>query len=77
MNDDFMLKNGRLFFNWRYINNCMCGEKGLIPVGFAPPGNAKALVELGFDGTKIDGCGPDRNVSEFARLVDEAAAGLA
>ena len=50
------------------------GEKGKVPIGFALAGNAKALVELGFDGTKIDGCGPDRNVSMFASLVDEAAA---
>lgn len=45
--------------------------------GFAPAGNAKALVALGFDGTKIDGCGPDRNVTEFAALVDAAAAATA
>ena len=45
--------------------------------GFAPAGNAKALVALGFDGTKIDGCGPDRNVTEFAALVDAAAAAAA
>jgi len=61
-----------------YINNCICSEKRgsatLVPVGFSLAGNAKALVELGFDGTKVDGCGPDRNVSRFAELVDEAAA---
>lgn len=33
-----------------YINNCICSEKGKLPVGFSLEGNAKALVELGFDG---------------------------
>ena len=60
-----------------YLNNCICGEKGKLVAGFAPAGNAKALVALGFDGTKIDGCGPDRNVTEFAALVDAAAAAAA
>ena len=30
---------------------------------------------LGFDGVKIDGCGPDRNVTRFAQLVDAVSGG--
>ena len=63
----------RLFF--RYINNCICPEKGLLRPGFADAGNARALNSLGFDGAKIDGCGPDRNVTHFAQLVDAVSAG--
>ena len=59
------------------MNNCICGEKGTLPPGVADAGNARALAALGFDGVKIDGCGPDRNVSRFAELVDAAASGRA
>ena len=41
----------------------------------ADAGNARTLPQLGFDGVKIDGCGPDRNVTRFAELVDEASGG--
>jgi alpha-galactosidase len=58
-----------------YLNNCICGEKGKLDAGFVLEGNARALVELGFDGTKFDGCGQDRNVSAFMELVEKFADG--
>ena len=58
-----------------YINNCICPETGKLPPGVADAGNAKALPMLGFDGVKIDGCGPDRNVTRFAQLVDAVSGG--
>ena len=59
----------------RSINNCICPETGKLPPGVADAGNAKALPMLGFDGVKIDGCGPDRNVTRFAQLVDAVSGG--
>lgn len=58
-----------------YINNCICSEKGKLDPGFVLKGNAQAIADLDFDGTKIDGCGQDHNVTEFALLVDKAVGG--
>ena len=58
-----------------YVNNCICKEQRKLATGFAAAGNAKALAALGFDGAKIDNCGPDRDVTQFVLEAEAALAG--
>jgi len=34
-------------------------------------GDVTAIVDFGYDGVKIDGCGPSHNLLEWARLINE------
>lgn len=49
-----------------YLNNC-CGHNEKVP-HYA--NDVAAIVEYGFDGTKIDGCGPAPNVTLWATLMN-------
>ena len=33
-------------------------------------GDTKAVVELGFDGVKLDSCGPSQDIAEWSRLLN-------
>lgn len=50
-----------------YLNNCGCSEKGH-PPHYAQ--DVEFLVQTGWDGTKIDGCGPAPNVTLWATLMN-------
>jgi hypothetical protein len=36
----------------------------------AAAGDAKAVKDLGFDGLKLDSCGPSQELGEWARLLN-------
>lgn len=63
-----------LMVGW-YDNNCICGEGSsrLTPddVHRDVAGNVKYIQEIGFDGLKADGCGPGRNMTRLAELLNE------
>eukprot|EP00041_Stephanoeca_diplocostata_P027458 m.754988 g.754988 ORF g.754988 m.754988 type:complete len:449 (-) comp23179_c0_seq7:327-1673(-) len=54
-----------------YFNNCICHENGLIK-NWLPQmkGDTSAIHDLGWDGVKIDGCGPSHNLQEWADLLN-------
>jgi len=54
-----------------YHNNCWCNESGAFPRGH-PAQDVKQVVDAGFAGLKIDGCGPAHNLSEWARYIQSA-----
>jgi len=57
-----------------YMNNCMCGE-GALPLSpsfldAALVGNVAAIARYGFSAVKLDGCGPHRNLTTWAALLN-------
>jgi len=55
-----------------YLNNCICNERRLEPNW--PPqmnGDVDAIVSYGYDGVKIDGCGPSHNLLLWAQLINK------
>jgi alpha-galactosidase len=52
-----------VFMGW-YHNNCGCMEAELPPND--PQQDAEATARLGFDGAKVDSCGPQLNMSLWA-----------
>ena len=57
-----------------YDNNCICGEGGSrlseTQVDLDVHGNVQFLSDMSFDGLKADGCGPGRNMTELAALIN-------
>jgi alpha-galactosidase len=53
-----------------YLNTCDCCEKGALQPMWSAAGDAKAVKDLGFDGLKLDSCGPSQELGEWARLLN-------
>jgi alpha-galactosidase len=53
-----------------YLNTCDCCEKGALQPMWSAAGDARAVKELGFDGLKLDSCGPSQALDEWARLLN-------
>jgi len=59
-----------------YLNNCICMEGGDPPMGRNCVGtphyqeDVDFIIETGFDGVKIDNCGPAHNVTRWAELFN-------
>ncbi len=53
-----------------YLNTCDCCEKGALQPMWSAAGDAKAVKDLGFDGLKLDSCGPSQELSEWVRLLN-------
>ena len=53
-----------------YLNTCDCCEKGHLQPMWSAPGDAKAVKALGFDGLKLDSCGPSQELGEWAKLLN-------
>eukprot|EP00933_Yihiella_yeosuensis_P005239 TRINITY_DN109718_c0_g1_i1.p1 TRINITY_DN109718_c0_g1~~TRINITY_DN109718_c0_g1_i1.p1 ORF type:complete len:443 (+),score=87.47 TRINITY_DN109718_c0_g1_i1:73-1401(+) len=52
-----------------YGNNCICTEKKQVPrEGYE--GDVKALVDFGFDGVKLDGCGTQLDLDLWSGLIN-------
>ena len=51
-----------------YLNSCDCCERGALQPDWPPQmhGDAKAIFNLGFDGIKLDSCGPSQHLGEWA-----------
>jgi alpha-galactosidase len=58
-----------LGINW-YMNNCRCSEQNAYPANEA--NDVAWLVDNGFDGVKLDGCGSSMNTSNWNRLINES-----
>jgi len=69
MNDNAHQKN--LKPGW-YLNNCICSETGKLQPNWSPQmhGDVNAIVSYGYDGVKIDGCGPSHDLLEWAALIN-------
>ena len=55
-----------------YFNNCICNEAHSLQPDWPPQmhGDTHAIASLGWDGVKIDGCGPSHNLTEWAALLN-------
>jgi alpha-galactosidase len=55
-----------------YMNNCICSESGKLQANWPPQmhGDVNTIVSLGYDGVKIDGCGPSHNLLEWAEFIN-------
>ena len=55
-----------------YLNNCECQETGRLVPNWPPQmhGDVNALVRYGFDGVKIDSCGPSKDIAMWERLIN-------
>lgn len=56
-----------------YLNSCDCCERGSLQPDWPPQmrGDANAIFELGFDGIKLDSCGPSQHLLEWVALLNE------
>ena len=57
-----------------YMNNCICAEHNFTQAAYEKnhmENSVKALVDLGFDGVKLDGCGQFLNLTWWAQLINE------
>lgn len=59
-----------------YGNNCQCAERHmnylhLFEYDNMIAGDVDALVKFGFDGIKLDGCGRERNLDLWSRLINK------
>eukprot|EP00038_Savillea_parva_P011730 m.199659 g.199659 ORF g.199659 m.199659 type:complete len:667 (+) comp20803_c0_seq1:35-2035(+) len=60
-----------------YLNNCICMEGGDPPMGEHCIGaphyeqDVDFIIRTGFDGVKIDNCGPAHNVTRWAELFNQ------
>jgi len=61
--------NNGLLPEW-YMNNCHCADSCSNQSCFI--GDANAVISLGFDGVKLDGCGGEKNVSYWAQLFNQS-----
>ena len=52
-----------------YGNNCICAEKFTDEDKFYE-GDVKALIDFGFDGVKLDGCGSQLNLELYDELIN-------
>eukprot|EP00966_Prymnesium_polylepis_P182478 4227396-Prymnesium_polylepis.1 len=57
-----------------YSNNCWCKEEQFETTGGHPHQDAVMAAELGFSGIKVDGCGPQTNMSLWSALIRQEAA---
>jgi|EP01047_Picozoa_sp_COSAG01_P018717 hypothetical protein len=58
-----------------YANNCGCSEAAQFgSIGGHVRQDAEATAELGFDSTKVDGCGPSQDITEWTKELNAAAA---
>jgi len=56
-----------------YFNPCWCSVEWKVwPHGNAPQ-DVATVLELGFDGIKIDGCGPANNMTEWGELLNASS----
>lgn len=53
-----------------YHNNCICSEQNFPDVDAHYHGDVNAIVGLGFDGVKLDGCGEFVNLTYWAQLLN-------
>lgn len=55
-----------------YMNNCICNEKSKLQPNWMPQmhGDTAAIADLGWDGVKIDGCGPSHNLELWSSLLN-------
>jgi len=56
-----------------YHNNCWCNERGHSGAQAHYTEDALATVQYGFDGIKVDSCGPAGNVSAWRLALDMAS----
>eukprot|EP00039_Didymoeca_costata_P021705 m.345237 g.345237 ORF g.345237 m.345237 type:complete len:764 (+) comp25973_c0_seq1:95-2386(+) len=65
-------KNKGVGSGW-YLNTCDCCERGLLKPDWPPQmhGDVNAVVSLGFDGLKLDSCGPSQDLAEWAMLLNK------
>jgi len=56
-----------------YMNNCICSESGKLQPDWPPQmhGDVDAIFALGYDGVKIDGCGPSHHLLEWSMLLNQ------
>jgi len=56
-----------------YMNNCICSESGKLQSNWPPQmhGDVNTIVSLGYDGVKIDGCGPSHNLMEWSTFLNQ------
>jgi len=56
-----------------YMNNCICNEQNKLQPNWSPQmhGDVSAIVDLEYDGVKIDGCGPSHDLLEWAQLLNQ------
>eukprot|EP00005_Dracoamoeba_jomungandri_P000161 CAMPEP_0174253276 /NCGR_PEP_ID=MMETSP0439-20130205/2647_1 /TAXON_ID=0 /ORGANISM="Stereomyxa ramosa, Strain Chinc5" /LENGTH=378 /DNA_ID=CAMNT_0015334217 /DNA_START=162 /DNA_END=1298 /DNA_ORIENTATION=+ len=56
-----------------YFNNCICRETGKLQPNWPPQmhGDVNAVYDLGYDGIKIDSCGPSHNLTEWNDLLNK------
>ena len=55
-----------------YFQNCMCNEKETRPPNWPPQmhGDTAAIHNLGWDGVKLDGCGPSHDQQQWTDLLN-------
>lgn len=61
-----------LHVGW-YANNCICAEKGYDnpnEISAHMKNTVRAIVDLGYDSVKLDGCGQFRNLTWWAELLN-------
>jgi hypothetical protein len=54
------------------VKSCECNEEGKIAVNFTVKPDVQKLVDLEYDGVKIDSCGPNHDVAYFAELINQS-----
>mmetsp|Transcript_15586 Transcript_15586/g.33973 ORF Transcript_15586/g.33973 Transcript_15586/m.33973 type:complete len:416 (-) Transcript_15586:252-1499(-) len=56
-----------------YMNNCHCKEEGELEPNWAPQmeGDTAAIAAMGWDGVKIDGCGPSHDTQLWSDLLNK------
>jgi hypothetical protein len=69
---DFSYANDRQIQSGWYLNTCDCCERGSLQPNWSPQmkGDAAAVVALGFDGVKLDSCGPSQDLLQWSRLLN-------
>lgn len=53
-----------------YLNNCLCTESDPRAGGFIAQ-EMEQFRSFGFDGLKVDGCGPEKNMTQFYSLMPD------
>eukprot|EP01059_Diplonema_ambulator_P031670 TRINITY_DN588_c0_g3_i1.p1 TRINITY_DN588_c0_g3~~TRINITY_DN588_c0_g3_i1.p1 ORF type:complete len:430 (+),score=134.63 TRINITY_DN588_c0_g3_i1:49-1338(+) len=62
-----------------YMNNCICKETQFTDEAYIQKHmeqSAKAVVEYGFEGVKLDGCGQFRNLTWWAELLNQTGTAI-
>lgn len=61
-----------LFIGW-YMNNCICSENQFKDEGYIAKHmeqSVKAIIDFGYDGVKLDGCGQFKNLTWWYDLIN-------